>query len=85
MFQADLLTGRRILITRARHQASTLSQMLAERGAEPVELPTIEIQPITDSTDLDKAISNIKCYQWIIFTSVNGVSTFWQRLGELRG
>jgi uroporphyrinogen III methyltransferase/synthase len=78
------LFGRRILITRARHQASTLSQMLAERGAEPVELPTIEIQPITDSTDLDKAISNIKCYQWIIFTSVNGVSTFWQRLGELK-
>jgi uroporphyrinogen III methyltransferase/synthase len=78
------LSGKRILVTRARHQASALSQLLAERGAEPVELPAIDIQPITDSKELDRAISNLKRYHWVIFTSVNGVAAFWQRLNNLK-
>jgi len=78
------LSGKRILVTRARHQASVLSRLLAERGAEPIELPSIDIQPIADSTDLDQAISNLKRYHWIIFTSVNGVVSFWQRLKNLK-
>ncbi|MFC2014181.1 uroporphyrinogen-III synthase, partial [Chloroflexota bacterium] len=57
---------------------------LAERGAEPIELPAIDIQPITDSTELDQAISSLKHYNWIIFTSVNGVVAFWQRLNNLK-
>jgi uroporphyrinogen III methyltransferase/synthase len=77
------LFGKRILVTRARHQASALSQLLAERGAEPIELPAIDIQPITDDTELDEAISNLKRYHWIIFASVNGVAAFWQRLNNL--
>jgi len=78
------LFGKRILVTRARHQASALSQLLAERGAQPIELPSIDIQPIPDSTELDQAISNLKDYHWVIFTSVNGVAAFWQQLTNLK-
>ncbi len=78
------LFGKRILVTRARHQAGSLSQLLAERGAEPIELPAIHIQPIADTTELDQAISNIKRYHWIVFTSINGVAAFWQRLNNLK-
>ncbi len=78
------LFGRRVLVTRARHQASALSQMLAERGAEPIELPAIDIRPVADSAELSGAISNLKDYHWIIFTSVNGVSAFWQQLNALK-
>lgn len=78
------LSGKRILVTRARHQASALNQLLAERGALPIELPAIDIQAVTDISELDRAISNLKRYHWIIFTSVNGVAAFWQRLHELK-
>jgi len=78
------LSGKRILVTRARHQASALTQLLAERGALPIELPAIDIQAVTDTAELDRAISNLKRYHWIIFTSVNGVAAFWQRLHELK-
>lgn len=78
------LFGRRILVTRAGHQASTLSQLLAERGAQPVELPAIEIQPLEDTKELDRAITNLKEYQWLIFTSTNAVSAFWLGLAKLK-
>jgi uroporphyrinogen III methyltransferase/synthase len=78
------LFGRRVLVTRARHQAGALSRLLAEHGAEPVELPAIDIQPVTDGAELDRAISKLKDYQWIVFTSVNGVAAFWQRLSNLK-
>jgi uroporphyrinogen III methyltransferase/synthase len=78
------LFGRRVLVTRARHQAGALSRLLSERGAEPVELPAIDIQPVADSKELDRAISKLKDYQWIIFTSVNGVTAFWQWLSHLK-
>jgi uroporphyrinogen III methyltransferase/synthase len=77
------LFNKRILVTRARRQASTLSRLLAEHGAQPVELPAIDIQTVNDSEPLDQAISNLAWYHWIIFTSVNGVDAFWQRLQDL--
>ncbi len=78
------LFGKRILVTRARHQASALSQLLTERGAQPIELPAIAIHAAADTDELDQAISNLNRYHWIIFTSVNGVAAFWQRLYELK-
>jgi len=78
------LFGRRILVTRARHQASALSRLLSECGAHPVELPAIGIQAIQDTAALDEAISNIGDYGWIVFTSVNGVEAYFQRLYELK-
>jgi len=78
------LFGKRILVTRARHQASALSQLLIERGAEPIELPAIGIQTIADSGDLERAIGNLHRYQWVIFTSSNGVEAFFERLEALK-
>ena len=72
--------GKRVLVTRSRSQASVLSRMLAERGAEPVELPVIEARDLTDTTELDGAVSSLRNYQWVLFTSVNGVDAFWQRM-----
>lgn len=74
------LSGKRILVTRARHQASVLSKLLSEHGAQPVELPTIDIQRVSDTRELDRAISNLAQYQWILFTSVNGVEAFFEQL-----
>jgi uroporphyrinogen III methyltransferase/synthase len=77
------LSGKRILVTRSRSQASALSQLLLEHGASPIELSAIDIQMNNDYAKLDKAISNIKQYDWLVFTSVNGVDAFWQRLRAL--
>ncbi len=78
------LFGKRILVTRAQHQASMLSRLLSERGAQPVELPAIDIQHVPNTGELDYAISNLKQYQWIVFTSVNGVEAFFERLHSLK-
>jgi len=77
------LSGKRILVTRSRSQASALSQLFIERGARPVELSAIDIQMKGDYGKLDKAILNLKQYDWLVFTSVNGVDAFWQRLRVL--
>ncbi len=78
------LFGKRVLVTRARPQASALSRLLTERGAQSIELPAIDIQTVANSEELDQAISNMEHYHWIIFTSVNGVAAFWQRLRNLK-
>jgi uroporphyrinogen III methyltransferase/synthase len=78
------LFGKRILVTRARHQAGALSQLLSQRGAQPIELPAIGIEAIADSAELDAAIGNLSAYQWLIFTSSNGVEAFFQRVEALK-
>ncbi|MEW6376417.1 MAG: uroporphyrinogen-III synthase [Thermodesulfobacteriota bacterium] len=74
------LSGKRILITRARDQSTVFSTHLMDLGAEVIEFPTIEIVPPTSWKKLDRAINQLKSYDWIIFTSANGVNFFWQRL-----
>ncbi len=74
------LAGKRILVTRPRAQAAELCDKLAAQGAIPIVFPTIEIAPLDDYTALDRAIRHLAQYQWIIFTSVNGVKSFWERL-----
>ncbi len=78
------LFGKRILVTRARHQASILSRKLTRRGAIPVELPAITIRPIPHNEELERAILNLAQYQWIVFTSVNGVDAFFAVLENLK-
>ncbi len=78
------LFGKRILVTRARHQAGTLSRLLSERGARPVDCRLIDIRPATDTEELDRAILNLSRYQWLAFTSVNGVEGFFKRLNSLK-
>ncbi len=79
-FENRPLFGKRVLVTRARTQASALSKLLAERGAQPIELPAIEIQSVNDPTELDQAISELPGFNWVIFTSANGVEAVWDRL-----
>lgn len=74
------LLGRRIVVTRAREQASDLADLLAQQGAEVLEFPSLTIQPLSDYSELDAVIAGLDRYDWLIFTSVNGVRFFWERL-----
>ncbi len=74
------LENKRILVTRPRAQAAELCDKLLAQGATPIVFPTIEIAPLDDYTALDRAIRQLAQYQWIIFTSVNSVKAFWDRL-----
>lgn len=77
------LHGKRILVTRPRAQAEGLVEKLINLGAIPVVFPTIKIAALEDFALLDQAIVNLNSYNWVIFTSVNGVAAFWQRLSVL--
>ncbi|MBN1262445.1 MAG: uroporphyrinogen-III C-methyltransferase [Anaerolineae bacterium] len=81
-FDARPLFGRRVLVTRASAQASRLSAQLRQVGANPVEFPTISINPPEDWGQLDAAIERLSTYDWVIFTSANGVRFFWERLEQ---
>ena len=74
------LNKKKVLITRAHKQAKELSSLIEEYGGIPIEFPTIEIIPPDNFKDVDLAISRIKDYNYIIFTSVNGVKYFFDRL-----
>jgi len=78
------LFGKRVLVTRTRRQASVLSQALAEAGAEPIELPTIEIEPRADPASVQAALDALRAgaYAWAVFTSANGVELFFGHLRE---
>jgi uroporphyrinogen-III synthase len=74
------LAGRRILVTRARHQAGQLSSQLAALGAEVVEIPAIEILPPESFEALDAALRAVSQYQWLIVTSANAVRALGDRM-----
>jgi len=74
------LTGRRIVITRRREQAGGLRRALEVRGASVIELPTIELAPPKSWRPLDEALARIGRFDWVIFTSVNGVERFLARM-----
>ena len=76
------LEGKKILITRAREQSAGFAEELRKLGAEVVPFPTIEIVPPLRWDGFDHAIDRLKSYDWIIFTSANGVHFFRQRLKE---
>ena len=73
------LTGRRVLVTRAAHQAGRLSKGLRALGAEPVEVPVLEIRPPESFEPLDAAIREMNSYNWLILTSVNAVQALAER------
>ncbi len=77
------LFGKKIVVTRAREQASALSDLLRIRGAEPLEFPAIEIARLDDMSELDEALSNLERYQWMIVTSANTVPVLAERLKVL--
>ena len=77
------LFGKKVLVTRAREQASALSDLLRSQGAEPIEFPVIKIQRLADYAALDAALSEIARCDWIVFTSANAVPIFAERLQSL--
>ncbi|UMZ73205.1 uroporphyrinogen-III C-methyltransferase [Natranaerofaba carboxydovora] len=78
-FDNKPLINKRIVVTRARSQASDLSNNIKELGGEPVEFPAIKIVPPESYEMLDFSISKIAYYDWLIFTSINGVEKFFER------
>jgi uroporphyrinogen III methyltransferase/synthase len=75
------LAGLTVLVPRARDQASQLSALLRARGAEPLEVPTIEIRPVLSTAELDRAIQDLTAgrHDWVVLTSVNGVAALRAR------
>lgn len=82
-FESRPMFGQTFLVTRTRQQASELSQKLMELGARVIEAPTIELQPLADPSQIDQAIRDAGTFDWLIFTSANGVGFARQRLDQL--
>ncbi len=82
-FEKRPLLGRRIVVTRSRKQASALSQKLSALGADVLELPTIRIEPPTDLREFGELVQSAHVYDWIVFTSPNGVTAFFDLFFKL--
>jgi len=78
-FDKRPLFGKRILVTRAQAQAATLSELLIAEGADVVEMPATRVEAL-DPSDVESAIAGLGGYEWVIFTSQNGVRVFWDAL-----
>ena len=68
------------LVTRSAGQSSQFTKLLAAAGIQVVEMPALEIRPPSTWQPLDEAIAHLKTYDWLILTSANAVTFFWQRL-----
>src|SRR3989338_3083858 len=82
-FERLPLFGKRIAVTRTREQSVTLSEKLEELGAETLEFPTIRIEPPQSFAWMDPAIPKLSTYDWVVFSSVHGVRSFFDRLSRL--
>ncbi len=74
------LFGKRVVVTRTRSQASALTKKLAALGAMVIEFPTIDVQPLDDLSEIDRALERIRDFDWIYFTSQNAIQIFFDRL-----
>jgi uroporphyrinogen-III synthase len=84
VFSATTLRGKRVLVTRARAQAHELVTRLQELGAIPIVFSVIHIVPPADNyVALDAALRQLATFDWVVFTSVNGVVHVWERLAVL--
>lgn len=79
-FESRPLSGRRVLVTRAREQAGATATLLRERGADAVLMPTIEIHAPSDPGPMIDALAALERYAWVVFTSANGVERTWVEL-----
>lgn len=84
-FEKRPLFGRRIGVTRADEQADAQIDRIFELGAEPVLMPTLEIEPPENWDSVDEVLGRVGDFDWVVFTSVNGVRAFFGRLWELGG
>ncbi len=79
-FDTRPLFGRRIVVTRSREQGGELVRLLEELGAEAIVMPTIKIVPVDDLAEMDAACDSAETFDWLVFTSVNGVEHFMRAL-----
>jgi uroporphyrinogen III methyltransferase/synthase len=84
-FEGRPLLGRRVVVTRPREQAGELARVLEDAGAEVVLFPTIAIAPPPDPAALDRAVVAASGYDWLLFTSANGVRAFFARFAARGG
>jgi uroporphyrinogen III methyltransferase/synthase len=82
-YEKKPLFGRKILVTRSREQSRKMSDKIYASGGDPLAFPTIEITPPTSYGPLDAAIDKISSYDWVVFTSENGVELFFRRFFDL--
>jgi uroporphyrinogen III methyltransferase/synthase len=82
-FEDRPLSGKRIVVTRTRAQAGVLTEQLRGLGADVIELPTIRIEPPTDLRAFAELVQDSHAYDWIVFTSVNGVNAFFDLFYKL--
>jgi uroporphyrinogen III methyltransferase/synthase len=78
-FERRPLAGQRIVVTRARTQASLLSSRLRELGAEVIEMPAIRLEPL-DPAPLSRALETVRDYEWVMFTSQSAVELVWRAM-----
>jgi uroporphyrinogen III methyltransferase/synthase len=82
-YESAPLFGKTVLVTRPKGQSRDFIKFLEDKGGQVISFPTIEIVHPKSFQALDDAINNVRSYDWIIFTSVNGVAAFFKRLREL--
>ncbi|HSV62071.1 MAG TPA: uroporphyrinogen-III C-methyltransferase [Chthoniobacterales bacterium] len=82
-FEDRPLSGKRIVVTRTRKQAGALTEQLRGLGADVIELPTIRIEPPTDLRAFAELVQDAHAYDWIVFTSPNGVNAFFELFYKL--
>jgi uroporphyrinogen III methyltransferase/synthase len=82
-FEDRPLSGKRIVVTRTRRQAGVLTEQLRDLGADVIELPTIRIEPPTDLRAFAELVQDAHAYDWIVFTSPNGVNAFFELFYKL--
>jgi len=83
MPEASPLAGKRVIVTRPRAQLGALVRALEAMEAIPVQFPVMRIEPIEDVPGLDEALRSVGAYDWVVFTSANGVEVVWDRLARL--
>lgn len=82
-FEQRPLLGKGVVVTRSREQASDLVRQLSDMGACTWEFPTIDVVPLADTTPVREAVGRLDCYDWLVFTSVNGVKYFWHEMAAM--
>lgn len=82
-FEKRPLLGQGVVVTRAREQASAMTARLESFGARVVEFPAIRIEHPEDAAPVREAACSLRGYEWVVFTSPNGVEHFWRELGRL--
>ncbi len=81
-FDTQPLFGKRMLVTRAVHQAGSLAALLRDEGAQPILAPTIRIAPPLDCSPLHDAVTHLDCYDWVLFTSGNAVDAVFSSISD---